>query len=93
MHNERAAMTDARLSLLDRFQASRKHSTNLIRDLSPEDCQAQSMDDASPAKWHLAHVTWFYEVMVLKHIVNWYVVKISLDLLGSCNLITFLLRN
>ena len=59
-------MTDARLSLLDRFQASRKHSTNLIRDLSPEDCQAQSMDDASPAKWHLAHVTWFYEVMVLK---------------------------
>ncbi|OWS71116.1 ergothioneine biosynthesis protein EgtB [Polynucleobacter campilacus] len=48
------------------FHLSRKYSTNLISNLSPEDCQAQSMEDASPAKWHLAHVTWFYEVMVLK---------------------------
>ena len=52
--------------LLEQFNYSRKYSTDLARNLSPEDCQAQSMDDASPAKWHLAHVTWFYEVMVLK---------------------------
>jgi ergothioneine biosynthesis protein EgtB len=52
--------------LLHRFKVSRKYSTDLIKNLSPDDCQAQSMDDASPAKWHLAHVTWFYEVMVLR---------------------------
>lgn len=53
-------------ALLDCFLNSRKYSTDLIKGLSPEDCQSQSMEDASPAKWHLAHVTWFYEVMVLK---------------------------
>jgi ergothioneine biosynthesis protein EgtB len=53
-------------SILDQFHISRKYSVKLIENLSPEDCQAQSMEDASPAKWHLAHVTWFYEVMVLK---------------------------
>ena len=52
--------------LLEQFRLSRKYSTDLIQNVSPEDCQAQSMEDASPAKWHLAHVTWFYEVMVLK---------------------------
>jgi ergothioneine biosynthesis protein EgtB len=52
--------------LLEQFLASRKYSLDLISTLSPEDCQAQSMPDASPAKWHLAHVTWFYEVMILK---------------------------
>jgi len=52
--------------LLDEFHHSRQYSVDLIANLSPEDCQAQSMEDASPAKWHLAHVTWFYEVMVLK---------------------------
>ncbi len=58
--------TESTEFLLHQFRASRKHSTDLIKNLSPDDCQAQSMDDASPAKWHLAHVTWFYEVMVLK---------------------------
>ncbi len=53
-------------SLLDQFLRSRRQSIDLIATLSPEDCQAQSMEDTSPAKWHLAHVTWFYEVMVLK---------------------------
>jgi len=52
--------------IVKQFHLSRKYSTDLISNLSPEDCQAQSMEDASPAKWHLAHVTWFYEVMVLK---------------------------
>jgi len=52
--------------LLDQFHRSRQYSCDLIKNLSAEDCQSQSMEDASPAKWHLAHVTWFYEVMVLK---------------------------
>jgi ergothioneine biosynthesis protein EgtB len=53
-------------SLLVEFHRSRNYTASLIAGLSPEDCQAQSMEDTSPAKWHLAHVTWFYEVIVLK---------------------------
>lgn len=53
-------------ALIKRFLSSRRASTDLLQGLSAEDCQSQSMDDASPTKWHLAHVTWFYEVMVLK---------------------------
>jgi len=52
--------------LREQFRLSRKYSKDLILNVSAEDCQAQSMEDASPTKWHLAHVTWFYEVMVLK---------------------------
>ena len=53
-------------ALIKRFLQSRRESTDLLKGLSAEDCQSQSMDDASPTKWHLAHVTWFYEVMVLQ---------------------------
>ena len=66
MHNQHSDNIDSINLLLNQFDHSRKYSIDLIRQLSPEDCQAQSMRDASPAKWHLAHVTWFYEVMVLK---------------------------
>jgi len=59
-------MSESTDSLIEQFISSRNYSTNLIKGLSPEDCQSQSMDETSPTKWHLAHVTWFYEVMVLK---------------------------
>jgi ergothioneine biosynthesis protein EgtB len=66
MPNKTLEPTESIQLLLEQFNRSRKYSTDLIFGLSPEDCQAQSMEDASPAKWHLAHVSWFYEVMVLK---------------------------
>lgn len=52
--------------LAQRYQAVRDQSTALVAPLSAEDCQLQSMPDASPAKWHLAHTTWFFETMVLE---------------------------
>ena len=49
-----------------RFSKLRDRSIALVAPLSAEDCQVQSMPDASPAKWHLAHVTWFFETFVLE---------------------------
>jgi ergothioneine biosynthesis protein EgtB len=52
-------------SLLERYRAVRAMSLRLRAPLSEEDCLAQSMPDASPVKWHLAHTTWFFETFVL----------------------------
>jgi ergothioneine biosynthesis protein EgtB len=51
---------------LQRFLAVRAHSLALVQGLSEADCQVQSMPDASPLKWHLAHTTWFFETFVLE---------------------------
>jgi ergothioneine biosynthesis protein EgtB len=50
---------------LQRYTEIRGHSEHLSASLSAEDQCVQSMPDASPAKWHRAHTTWFFEQFVL----------------------------
>lgn len=48
-----------------RYREVRARMPALAANLTPEDLQAQSMPDASPGKWHLGHVSWFFETMLL----------------------------
>ena len=51
---------------LDAYKIVRAHTLALVAGLSAEDCCVQSMADASPVKWHLAHTTWFFETFILE---------------------------
>src|SRR5271170_3914828 len=61
------------ISTRQRFGAVRAASMGITRWLSPEDHMLQSMPDASPAKWHLAHTTWFFETFILQPYLTGYV--------------------
>jgi ergothioneine biosynthesis protein EgtB len=52
-------------ALLDRYAAVRATTERLVEPLAPEDCVVQSMTEASPVKWNVAHTTWFFEQFVL----------------------------
>jgi len=52
--------------LLERYLDIRRATERLCEPLAVEDYVVQAMPDASPAKWHLAHVSWFFETFVLR---------------------------
>ena len=66
----RAALAvDCRAALSERYRATRAATEALCDTLETEDYVVQSMPDVSPAKWHLAHVSWFFETFVLGRFV------------------------
>jgi ergothioneine biosynthesis protein EgtB len=58
--------------LLSAFTATRRQTLALCTPLTPEDMMVQSCPEASPAKWHLAHTTWFFETFVLREFLPGY---------------------
>ena len=58
---------DRSLSLewIERYDEVRNQTLKLVETLTPEDQMVQSMPEASPAKWHIAHTTWFFETFIL----------------------------
>src|SRR5262245_2083582 len=55
-----------RQALAERYQQVRQSTETLCAPLAIEDYVIQSMPDCSPTKWHLAHVSWFFETFLLK---------------------------
>lgn len=64
------ASEEARLA--EQFRAVRRRSLELCVPLTVEDHSLQAMPDASPAKWHLAHTTWFFETFLLSEHLTGY---------------------
>jgi len=58
--------------LAERYREVRRATEALSEPLTPEDCAIQSMPDVSPAKWHLAHSSWFFEVLLLADLIKDY---------------------
>lgn len=59
-------------TLTERFAEIREVSMRLVQPLEKEDFIIQSHPDVSPAKWHIAHTTWFFERMILKEFKSGY---------------------
>jgi ergothioneine biosynthesis protein EgtB len=61
-----------RTGLAEDYCRVRSRSLALCAPLTPEDMMVQSCAEASPAKWHLAHTTWFFETFVLREFLHGY---------------------
>lgn len=61
------------MNLTRQYLEARSVMPRLCAPLAPEDTVVQSMPDVSPSKWHLAHVTWFFEQFVLREYSDGYV--------------------
>ena len=66
------AIPDPETSLAGHYRAVRAATERLAEPLSAEDCGVQSMEEASPTKWHLAHTSWYFETFVLENAVPGY---------------------
>src|SRR5690349_23605209 len=58
--------------IADRYGRTRSTTLSLCAALEVEDYVVQSMPDTSPAKWHLAHTSWFFEQFLLKPLLSGY---------------------
>jgi ergothioneine biosynthesis protein EgtB len=61
-----------RTDIAARYRTTRQRALALVDPLTPEDMMVQSSPDASPAKWHLAHTSWFFESFVLREFLAGY---------------------
>ena len=61
------------MDLLEKYKEIRQYSEDICKPLQTEDYVVQPVVDVSPPKWHIGHVTWFFETFILKPYVNGYV--------------------
>ncbi len=66
MNSQTTDIKSSTTTLLTQYQTTRKYSEELCQPLNTEDYLPQPVDFASPPKWHLSHITWFFEEMILK---------------------------
>jgi ergothioneine biosynthesis protein EgtB len=67
-----ATSFSSHVDIAARFRAARAKTLQIVEPLTPEDMMVQSCAEASPAKWHLAHTSWFFESFVLRQFVPGY---------------------
>ena len=71
-HQPETRQAVASETLLERLCSVRQQTMALCEPLTPEDMMVQSSAEASPAKWHLAHTSWFFETFILREFVPGY---------------------